>query len=194
MSQQELVPEPQDQDVSGQPYRYKAPQHSSNAPKEEHPATFEETIPPYSYPAQDRVPYAGEKVQHDTPAQQRTHKSQQHSEDGDAFEMGYRPRPQYRQHQIPPWMRPQHHKPGRILRCLVAVGIVLLILKLLPLLLLGILGLLGVLASVVALLFIVLFGLLALALLIVIRALLGTPIFRGTIRSRNHQRWGRPWI
>src|SRR5690349_11598102 len=75
MSQQELMPEPQSSQSSSQEF-YKTssqdrPSWSStqihaqiysrarrskmtDLPKSDHPATFEDSLPPYSYPAQDR--------------------------------------------------------------------------------------------------------------------------------------------
>lgn len=69
MSQQELMPEPQSSRASDtrqsqkkQPwsgmhlYPYNWPHRSkiADSPKSDHPSTFEESLPPYSYPAQDQ--------------------------------------------------------------------------------------------------------------------------------------------
>src|SRR5689334_969798 len=125
MSQQQLVPEPpQDQDVSGQSYRYKAARRSGNMPKEDHPATFEETVPPYSYPAQDRVTYKRENGRQESHARQH---QRQHT--GDAFETGNRPYQQYRYRQVPPWARPQRHQRMYIWRWLIVAILVLLAIK-----------------------------------------------------------------
>jgi hypothetical protein len=75
MSQQELMPEPQSSrssqesynaqsqgkqswssaEVNIQPYSRTRRSRTSDLPKSDHPATFEESLPPYSYPAQDQT-------------------------------------------------------------------------------------------------------------------------------------------
>lgn len=181
MSQQQLVPEPpQDQDVSGQSYRYKAARRSGNMPKEDHPATFEETVPPYSYPAQDRVTYKSENGRQESHARQRQRQRLRAGEDGDAFETGYRPYRQRSYRQAPPWARPQRHQRVHIWRWLIVVVLILLAIKILPLIVLGIVALLGVLTFVLLLPLIILFGLLAVGLLI---ALLAWLSVRGFVRS-----------
>ena len=193
MSQQQLVPEPpQDQDVSGQSYRYKAARRSGNMPKEDHPATFEETVPPYSYPAQDRVTYRRENGRQESRTYQRQRQRLRTDEDGDAFEMGYRPYQQYRYRQVPPWARPQRHQRVHIWRWLIVIVLILLAIKILPLVALGIVALLGVFTFILLLPLIILFGLLAVVFLI---ALLAWLSVRGLVRSLfGHRRWGGPWI
>ena len=72
MSQQELMPEPQSSKSSQELYKaqsqgrqsstktyaqsYSKPQQSrGDLPKTDHPSTFEDSLPPYSYPAQDQI-------------------------------------------------------------------------------------------------------------------------------------------
>jgi hypothetical protein len=190
MSQQQLVPEPpQNQDGSGQSYRYKAARRSGDILKEEHPATFEETVPSYSYPAQDRVTYnRGGNGRRESRARQR----QRTDDDGDAFETGYRPYQQHSYRQVPPWARPQRHRGMHIWRWLFVLILILLAIKILPLIALGIVGLLSVLTFVLLLPFIILFSVLAVIVLIALLALLSV---RGLVRSLfGHRRWGGPWI
>lgn len=199
MSQQELVPEPQDHEQQaaydqavGEPAYYARPL-KRGGPKEEHPATFEESIPPYSYPAQDRVGYTGaQERQTRQQTQQQGSRTTNFEPDGDALEAGYRPYQRFSQWQIPPWARPQRHKRSNAMRWLVAAVLILLMIKLLPLLLLGILG---ITVFLVLLPFLILFGLLVIALVVVILALMGVPVWRMRWRARvNRRRWGRPWM
>jgi hypothetical protein len=184
MSQQQLVPEPQGQDGSGPSYRYRAAWRSGDILKEEHPATFEATVPPYSYPAQDRVTYRRENGRQ--VSRTRT------DDDGDAFEMGYRPYRQYSYRQVPPWARPRRHRGVHIWRWLIVIVLVLLAIKILPLIALGIVGLLSVLTFVFLLPFIILFSVLAVITLIALLTLLSV---RGVVRSLfGHRHWGGPWI
>jgi hypothetical protein len=75
MSQQELMPEPQSSQLSqesyeaqsqdrqplsgtrinAQPYSWPRQPRDNNLPKSDHPSTFEDSLPPYSYPAQDQA-------------------------------------------------------------------------------------------------------------------------------------------
>ena len=139
MSQQQLVPEPQDGDSQGSEEIYKRPYkaaRSSNMPKDEHPSTFEETIPPYSYRAQDRVthntpdPGSGAHL-HETNAQERQSRRRRFSPDGDALESGYQPyRQQQRMYgQVPSWARPQQHKNKHLLRWIITLALVIIFIK-----------------------------------------------------------------
>lgn len=90
-------------------------------PKSEHPSTYEETIPPYSYRAQDtREP--GQKQTSQTKQQARR---QGFSPDGDAFETGYRPYQIWAQRIAPSWSRPRQRGAGRLV-FLIIVAIILL--------------------------------------------------------------------
>lgn len=140
MSQQMMFPESEGQSSQQDAEQYKPYYWSStplnsksnktgDMPKNEHPSTFEETIPPYSYPAQGMaIPpsqtYTASGKQTGQ-AQQRHAKRQQFSPDGDAFEYGYRPYQNrasynYAAQQVPPWARPQRHN-GSGLRWLVLI-------------------------------------------------------------------------
>src|ERR1051326_3110857 len=102
-------------------------------PKNDHPATCEQSIPPYAYPAQDGVNARAqwqEGEQQATSGQQArqtqgVHGNQRFSPDGDALEHGYRP---YRQYNytggqgMPFWVRPRRSifsKPVRLLLLIV---------------------------------------------------------------------------
>ena len=143
MSQQQLVPEPQDgnsSDTQGSEEIYKRPYKSArskNMPKDEHPSTFEETIPPHSYRAQDRVtqntpdPLSGAHF-HETNAHERQSRRRRFSPDGDALENGYQPYRQQQQrvyNQVPPWARPQQHRSRRVLRWIVLFVLALVLIK-----------------------------------------------------------------
>lgn len=171
MSQQELFPEPQENEV--QSYYYPHEQRHENEPKEEHPSTFTGEIPPYSYPAQDRVTYTSQ---------------QKKRQQGGAAPAQTVDEAGYRQRQVPSWARPQRH-PGRtIVRILVAVAIVFLLVKVLPILILGVIALLGGLAFILVLLVFVALGLLMLLLVVGILILLGVPLLRFSTR-RRWERW-----
>lgn len=147
MSQHMMFPESEGQQPQPDAEHYKpyywssAPENGKSGktgdmPKNEHPSTFEDTIPPYSYPAQGM---AAPQSQAYTEAGKQTGqtrqqhiKRQQFSPDGDALEYGYRPYQHqagynYAAQQVPPWARPQQHN-GRGLRWLVFIilGIVFL--------------------------------------------------------------------
>jgi hypothetical protein len=191
MSQQQLVPEPpQGQDVSGQSYRYKAARRSGDVLKEEHPATFEETVPPYGYSAQDRVPYnRGGNGRLGRRGWQRLHMD----DDADAYETSYRPYRQDRHYgQVPPWIGSQRHRGVLLWRWLLVCVLALLAIKILPLIALAIIGVLSVLTFVLLLPFVILFAVLAVVLLIALLAVLSV---RGFVRSLfGHRRRGGPWI
>ncbi len=145
MSQHMMFPESEGQQPQQDAEQYKPYYWSStpengksgktgDIPKNEHPSTFEDTIPPYSYPAQvapQPQAYTEASKQARQTRQQHT-KRQQFSPDGDAFEYGYRPYQNrasydYAAQQVPHWARPQQHN-GRGLRWLVFIilGIVFL--------------------------------------------------------------------
>jgi uncharacterized membrane protein len=92
MSQQELMPEPrlsqssqesykaQSQgrqswsgaETDAQPYNWSRRSRSSDLPKSDHPSTFEDSLPPYSYPAQDQTTPTQKSI-----PEQSTHRQQQ---------------------------------------------------------------------------------------------------------------------
>lgn len=193
MSQQELVPEPQDgsttaaqenEEIYQRPY--KAGRARNAMPKEEHPSTFEETIPPYSYRAQDRVtqntpdPAHGAHF-HETNARERQSRRRRFSPDGDSLENGYRPYQQQQSSQVPSWARPQPQKHSHFLRWLVLIVLAIVLIK--PfLVLIGALFLAGltVLAFIILIPFIIL-GVFLLAAFVL--AILGIVMGRAVWRS-----------
>jgi hypothetical protein len=197
VSQQQLVPEPQDgssSDSQGNEEIYKRPYKSArsgNMPKDEHPSTFEETIPPHSYRAQDRVthntpdPRSGAHF-HETNAHERQSRRRRFSPDGDALENGYQP---YRQQQrvytqVPPWARPQQHKNRHVLRWIVMLILAIILIK--PLLILiGGLFLAGLtLLGFIILIPLIVLGALLLAglVLAILGIVLGRAVWRGIWR------------
>jgi hypothetical protein len=106
-------------------------------PKSEHPSTFNEMVPPYSYQAQDG---SNANRQQEQPAaskrQEQRARRQDFSPDGDAFETGYRPYARRAtQNYAPLWARPQRHSGRTILFALLAILLIPLVFKLLVLLL-----------------------------------------------------------
>ena len=197
MSQQQLVPEPQDgssSDSQGNEEIYKRPYksaRSSNMPKDEHPSTFEETIPPFSYRAQDRVTQNTPDLRsgahfHETNVHERQSRRRRFSPDGDALENGYQP---YRQqqrvyNQVPPWARPQQHKNRHVLRWIVMLILAIILIK--PLLILiGGLFLAGLtLLGFIILIPLIVLGALLLAglVLAILGIVLGRAVWRGIWR------------
>jgi hypothetical protein len=189
MSQQEFFPQdgserlPGDEEIYRQPY--KAPK-SGNILKEEHPSTFEASIPSYSYRSQDAFSQysydpANTAHLHETDARARRARRRRFSPDGDALENGYRPYQQRMQYQVPPWARPQRSNGPRVLRWIVLITLGILLLK--PLLiLLGAMFLagLGVLALIILIPLLVIGTVLVGALVIALLGLLlGRAVWRG---------------
>ena len=194
MSQQEFAHEPQGQseqssereEIYAQPYYWSTKPKSGGILKDEHPSTFEESIPPYSYPAQDSAGYRQQRdnIVDSEPAQKQR-QQQQFSPDGDAFEQGYRPYAQYnRWRQVPPWAQPQRHQGRRILRVIVLIILGLILIK--PLLaLIGILlvGAVGI--ALFAILIALLVAFIVAVVALVVMTALGIPIGRGRRRWRG---------
>ena len=195
MSQQQLVPEPQDgsmrvaqenEEIYQHPY--KSARVRNAMPKEEHPSTFEETIPPFSYRAQDRVtqntpdPARGAHF-HETNARERQSRRRRFSPDGDALENGYRPYQQQQRmsYQVPPWARPQQQRHSHFLRWFVLVVVAIVLIKPLLVLIGGLF-----LAGLTVLAFIILIPLIVLGVLLlaaVVLAILGLVLGRAMWRS-----------
>ncbi len=200
VSQQQLVPEPQDESANGSQENEEIDRHlykpahtrGSAMPKEEHPSTFEETIPPYSYHAQDRVTQnpadpAHSAHFHETNARERQSRRRRFSPDGDALENGYQPYQQQQRmySQVPPWARPQPQRNSHILRWLVLIVMAILLIK--PLL-----ALIGglFLAGLTVLSLIILIPLIILGILILVGfvlAILGIVLGRAVWRSFWHR-------
>ncbi len=126
MSQQELMPEPQSHRSSQESYEtqsqgrqfwsgteIKAPIHSwpqrsktTDLPKSDHPATFEDSLPQYSYPAQDRPTLMQQSSsEHSTQWQQ-----QAQSQDAGIGTSAYQPYSQYKApQQVSWWTQPQEN-------------------------------------------------------------------------------------
>jgi hypothetical protein len=199
MSQQEFFSEEQDQDpresqIQAEPYYWSTRPKSktSDVPKNEHPSTYEELMPPYSYQAQDSTPYLSQ--QKNSAYRANTRQQRSHWEfDGDAFEQGYRPYSAYTmQWQVPAWARPQHNNKHTLRTAIFLVlGVLLIvpILKVMVFLLAGIAVLFGV-----ALFAIILLGI-ALAFLVVfvsIAFLLFAALGGGRVRPWRRPNF-RPW-
>lgn len=223
MSQQEMYPQSQGQEqahdsdveIQAQPYYWSTqPKTTGDMPKNEHPSTFEDSIPPYSYPAQDSVqqpytppsePYTeqfGQKLREEQPKstgqQQGQAQKQQFSPDGDAFEYGYRPYRQPRSYQASPWARPQRSASNRkAFRWMILIGCAFFfykpILFILAHLLTGIGILFGLAAFAILLpiiIILVLLGVFSVMALIVLSAL-GVPIRPGRMWGQWRRYNGR---
>jgi hypothetical protein len=190
VSQQQLVPEPQDESTNGSQENEAIYQHlykprNSNMPKDEHPSTFEETIPPYSYRAQDRAAQnpadpAQSAHFHETNARVRQARRQRFSPDGDALENGYRPYQQQQYFQVPPWARPQPQRNAHVLRWLFAIVMAIILIK--PLLIL-VGGLFIASLSLLGIFVLIPFVILGILIIVgFVLALLGTVLGRGMWR------------
>lgn len=201
MSQQEMYPQSQfqagDSEVPAQPYYWStSPKTGKTAdmPKNEHPSTFERSIPPYSYQAQEAQRKEQEPGTRSTRAdnlgqaqaaqrkQEKVRQQRQFSPDGDTFEQGYRPiaTGQHWQ-QAPWWVRAQRNHYG-VLRWLIFIGLAVIFAKpllfVLVLLLKGMALLLGLVAFAILLpimIVLVLASVFAIVALIALSAL-GIPI------------------
>jgi hypothetical protein len=186
MSQQEFVPQEGSERLGGDveiyQHLYKAPK-SGSVLKEEHPSTFEASMPAYSYHAQDAAQRSYDPAS--TALRARRYRRRHFSPDGDALENGYRPYEQRQrmQYSVPSWARPQRHNGPHTLRWIVLIVLGIILLK--PLLiLLGALFLagVGVLALVILIPLIVIGAVLIGALAI---ALLGLLLGRAMWRSER---------
>ncbi|MBV8694006.1 MAG: hypothetical protein JO125_15840 [Chloroflexi bacterium] len=149
------------------PYYWSTKSEAGKMPKTDHPLSYEETIPPYSYQAQDRAEHIytqQEEVRQDIP------------------QYGSRPYnmqpPQWQQ--VPPWARPQRNKKG-MLRWIVLIVLGLLLIKPLLILVGILLASVGIVLFVVLLPILIIFGiLLAIAVtILIVLAVLGMPLHFG---------------
>lgn len=212
MSQQAMFPESQGEH-SQDNEEYK-PYYWSTTPvagkgktgdvlKNEHPATFEDTIPPYSYAAQEQAPPRqepryGENADKAKSEYQRTQQTrqQQFNVGGQTFEQGSRPsmqQPYSMAQQVPSWAHPQRNNRGSWrVTALIILGFIFLK----PLLFVAIHLLAGVgilfgiaaLAIIVPIIFALMLAGFAIVVLLVILSALGVPI-----RRRRRRFWGGPW-
>jgi hypothetical protein len=200
MSRQEFLPheqEPLTQDdpekIDVRPYSWSTSPKSGNLPKNEHPSTFEDSIPPippYSYAAQDALPpqQEQEKATYYSGGQEKQSQQQQAGPQRNTFQYGYRPYTSYNtQSQVPPWARPQHHN-RRAFRWVILFILGMIFLN--PLL--HVLGWLAVAFGVIFIIFAVIVGAVAIMALVVLSAL-GIPLRIG--RRHAYRRWYRrgPW-
>jgi hypothetical protein len=206
MSQQEFFPSPQsskrdelaDVEIAPQrPISWSSKFKTGDVTKNEHPSTYEEeSLPLYSYPAQDRRSTAsGRTTQGEqsrmspnttsTSTRQRTQQS--FSPDGDAMEYGYRPH-----RSTTTQARSLRKGRNTILRVVVLVFCLILLLKLLPFLATVFVTLLGIglflilLPILIVLAFVIIFGGLVLLLL----SRLGFPVWRNLL---GRHRWNNSW-
>jgi hypothetical protein len=202
MSQQEFFPSPQsskrdelaDVEIAPQrPISWSSKFKTGDVTKNEHPSTYgEESLPPYSYRAQDRRSTATQGAQlrmspNTTSTSTRQRTQQSFSPDGDAMEYGYRP------HRSTT-TRARSLRKGRntILRVVVLVFCLILLLKLLPFLATVFVTLLGIglflilLPILIVLAFVIIFG----GLVLLVLSRLGFPVWRNLF---GRHRWNNAW-
>lgn len=196
MRQQEFFSEeqePRGSQIQAEPYYWstRPKSKSGNVPKNEHPSTYEESMPPYSYQAQDSTPYTSQQKKSAYRANTRQQRSHWDS-DGDAFEHGYHPYSAYNvQWQVPAWARPQHNNKNILSTVIfVVLGLLLIVplLKVMVFLLAGIGILFGVALFAIVLLLITL----AFLAVFVPIAFLVLAAVRGRVRPWR-RRALRPW-
>jgi hypothetical protein len=198
MHQQEMFSEEQDQqplesEIQAQSYYWstRPKARTGDAPKNEHPSTYEESIPPYSYRAQESVSDPLDQEASVNRANARVHRAESAR---DAFGQSYRPYTAYTmQWQVPPWARPQYNN-GNGLRTAVFVVLGLLLfaplLKLLFFLVAGIGILLGITVLAIAFIPIIIAFLAMLAVIaLMVLGLFGIRPWR--FRRRTFRHWGR---
>jgi hypothetical protein len=194
MNQQEFFSseqQPLESEIQAQPYYWstRPKAKTGDVPKNEHPSTYEESIPPYSYRAQESASYTSRQ---EIPAYRADARQQRSASDNYAFEQSYRPYTAHNmQWQVPYWARPQHNN-GKGLRTAVFVvlGLLLIIpiLKIMVFLLAGIGILLGVALFAVALIpIIIAFLALLAAIAMMVLALFGIRPWR--FRGRGFRPW-----
>ncbi len=190
-SSEEQEQQPLESEIQAQPYYWstRPKAKTGDTPKNEHPSTYEESIPPYSYRAQESASYDSRQ---ENPAY-RANAGQQRSDfTRNTFESSYQPYTAYNiQWQVPWWAQPQHNN-GKGLRTAVFVvlGLLLVIplLKLMFFLVAGIGILLGVAILAVALIPI-LIVLLAMFAAIALLVLGGFGLRPWHLRGRGFRRW-----
>src|SRR5207248_4984223 len=126
MSQQEFVQRQQQSENEDEiyapqyPYSWSGNLNSEAVPRDEPPSSYEYDVPmQQGYQAQDGQASAQDAINRvPTPARQDlvpTYQYNPYSNDGDAYEQGYRPHSSYNAQQnnagqsVPPWARPQEH-------------------------------------------------------------------------------------
>jgi hypothetical protein len=194
MSQQELVPEPQWERDNGyknaqeQAY-YRSPRAKGNSlPKEEHPSTFEDSVPPYVYRAQDTP----QTTQQQRSASREKDDSAQRSRSRPGAESSYyRTRSQRQHFASPTWTRTQRSR-NPIWRWLVIVLLIAAAIHFFPVILAVVLTIVGVVAFalllpvLIAVAIVIGFAI----LVIIILSLLGVPLRAWWPRRRSLRRRG----
>jgi Flp pilus assembly protein TadB len=182
MNQQEFASESdghrwQDQDKAKQASRYY--RKRDNGLKEEHPSTFEDTVPPYVYRAQDSLnASSSEETQarqrlSNTATSDRDHRSHARNQQQQQTRVHQRmksTRPGSGQ-RTSPWQNP-------ILRWAILILLVFALIHILPFVVMVVLSILGVLAVALLLPFFIVLGLVAAVVIVVlvVLAMLGIPI------------------
>ena len=93
---------------------------SREAPKSEHPSTYDESVPSLGYHAQDAAQTSSSSPRTQRSSTQNSQKNRRASNadlasDADAFETTYRPYSQYTgRWQVPPWAQPQQNNAGTL--------------------------------------------------------------------------------
>ena len=127
MSQQQLMPDPQSSQASYQaqsqgrqslsgietdvrPYNWPQRSRGSDLPKSDHPSTFEDSLLPYSYPAQDQVTSTQQSNSEESTRWQQQARTYGASIGRGTFTGTYQSYSQYNpQQQIPWWTQPQEN-------------------------------------------------------------------------------------
>jgi hypothetical protein len=130
MSQQELMPEPQSSRSSQKSYQaqsqgrqswsstetyaqsYSKPQRSrtSDLPKTDHPSTFEDSLPPYTYPAQDQTMFMQQPSPEQNTQWQQQERTREYGPTREIPTNAYQSYSQYNgQQQTPSWAQSQEH-------------------------------------------------------------------------------------
>jgi Flp pilus assembly protein TadB len=182
MSQQEFFQQPerrrrQKQNSEAASSYYRKP---GSAPKEEHPSTFEDAVPPYAYRAQD-TRHSSSQTAQDMQARQ------QRPADGATSGRGYRPGTQYQMYRRA-WQGPRRQQRWQniLVRWAIIILLIFVLMHVLPFLVSVLLVILGVLAVALLLPIFIIFGVIATVVIITLIALkmLGIPIRWSWLRSR----------
>jgi len=160
------------------PYYWSTGAARGDGPKDEHPSTFEDSLPPYSYQAQEYN--HARQSERMVDADSRARECSQQNRSQAQYQASW---------QVPSWARPQQHRGNKALRWLILIILAAVLIKPIIVLATIILGAIG-LAVGVALLAILLPILIVLAILLafvamvlIVLAMLGVPIRRGRSRS-----------
>ena len=101
-----------EQSTLASPWLIQGKGRTHEGPKSEHPSTYDESIPPLSYHAQDQVQTSSSSSPQAGASPGATHKT---SPQANAPKMAHRPYSQYTgSWQVPSWARPQQNNAGTI--------------------------------------------------------------------------------